>query len=79
MSLVFSDQLWLFNRALKLMNNHSLKILVFMPDNGQPGMDGTTSDAINIAQGFAQAAVSSIFFFSMVLRMFSKNLETPEK
>ena len=50
-----------------------------MPDNGQPGMDGTTSDAINIAQGFAQAAVSSIFFFPMVLRMFSKNLETPEK
>ncbi len=47
-----------------------------MPDNGEPGMDGTTSDAINIAQGFAQAAVSSIFIFNGSADVFQKFKDT---
>jgi glycosyltransferase involved in cell wall biosynthesis len=53
-----------------LMNDHPLKILVFMPSSGEAGMDGTTSDAINIAKGFAEASIPSIFIFNGASQVF---------
>ena len=46
------------------MNSRQLKILVFMPDNGGSGIEGTTADAINMARSFSMADVPSIFVFN---------------
>jgi len=58
------------------MNPHSLKILVFMPDNGGPDIDGTTADAINIAKSFAVAKTPSIFVFNGHPEIFRRFEET---
>jgi hypothetical protein len=58
------------------MNSRQLKILVFMPDNGGSGIEGTTADAINMARSFAMADVPSIFVFNGRAEILSKLEET---
>ena len=60
----------------KQMDSHPLKIMVFMPSSGEAGMDGTTADAINIAKGFAEASIPSIFIFNGASDVFQRFEET---
>ena len=49
---------------------------MFMPDNASAGLDGTTSDAINVAWSFSRAGVASLFVFNGPDEIFRKFEET---
>lgn len=56
--------------AIEKKSRTPMKILFFMPDKGTSHLDGTTSDAVNVAKSFAQGNIPSIFIFNGHVNIF---------